>query len=76
MKPNTMSGLRDTLFNTIEKLKSGEIRVDQANSINSIAQSLISSVKVEIDYMKLSKKVDSQFLSIDDDKKKELRQGE
>jgi hypothetical protein len=43
--------LRDTLFDTIDLLKSGKIEVDKAKAIQSIAQTIVNSAKVEVDYL-------------------------
>jgi uncharacterized damage-inducible protein DinB len=43
--------LRDTLFETIELLKTNKIEVDKAKAIQSIAQTIVNSAQVEVDYL-------------------------
>lgn len=49
---NKLPDLRDHLFEAIEMLKSGELELDKAQAINSLAQTLVASAKVEVDYVK------------------------
>jgi hypothetical protein len=49
---NKLSDLRDHLFESIEMLKSGEMEIDKAQAINGLAQTLVASAKVEVDYIK------------------------
>lgn len=49
----SLNNLRDTLFETLEKLQKGEIEVDKAKAINDIAQTVINTGKLEHDYLKL-----------------------
>jgi hypothetical protein len=49
---NKLSDLRDHLFESIEMLKSGEMEIDKAQAINGLAQTLVGSAKVEVDYIK------------------------
>jgi hypothetical protein len=47
-----ISDLRETLFDTIEGIKSGKIDVEKAKAITNIAQVLVNSAKVEVDFLK------------------------
>ena len=61
--PNDISALRSTLFSVLEGLKDGTCKIDQAKAINDLAQTLINTAKVEVDFMRASGKViDSGFL--------------
>lgn len=44
--------LREHLFETIERLKSGEMKIETAQAISSAAQVVINSAKVEVDFLK------------------------
>lgn len=44
--------LRDTLFETIEMVKSGKMDHDKAKSITELAQVIVNSAKVEVDFLK------------------------
>lgn len=49
---NKLGDLRDHLFESIEMLKSGEMEIDKAQAINGLAQTLVASAKVEVDYIR------------------------
>jgi hypothetical protein len=49
---NKLPDLRDHLFEAIEMLKSGDIEIHQAQAINNLAQTLVASAKVEVDYIR------------------------
>ena len=49
---NKLPDLRNHLFEAIEMLKAGEIEIDKAQAINSLAQTLVASAKVEVDYIR------------------------
>lgn len=51
---NKLGDLRDHLFETLEGLKDGSLDVDQAKAVTGVAQALIGSAKVELDYMRLT----------------------
>ncbi len=55
MAKNKISDLRDILFATLEGLADPEnpMELDRARAINETAQTLINSVKVEVDLMKV-----------------------
>jgi hypothetical protein len=44
--------LRDSLFETIELLKSGKMEVDKAKAISSLGQVVVNSAKVEVEFIK------------------------
>ena len=50
---STINNLRDTLFDTLDKLQKGEIKPEEAKAINEIAQTIINTGKLEHDYLKL-----------------------
>jgi hypothetical protein len=51
---NNIEGLRDTLFETLNRLKAGTIDVDRAKAVNETAQVIINTVKIEIDHMRIA----------------------
>lgn len=65
---NNMTGLRDKLFDTIDDIKNKSITVQEAKTICEVAQVIINSVKVEVEYMKAigGKKVGA-FLELQND---------
>jgi len=71
---NKMSGLRDHLFGTIDGLKNKSITPQEAKSICEVAQVIINSAKVEIEFIKLVGAKKSDFLQIEDhDSKPEIQ---
>lgn len=47
---------------SIRDVRSGTLDVSKAKAVNSIAQTLINSAKVEIDFYRANKRHSSQFL--------------
>lgn len=59
-----INDLRESLFDTLEKVKSGEIDTDQARAVVGVGQTLVELAKVEVDYVKhFGSK--SEFIEID-----------
>lgn len=51
---NKIEDLRNHLFETLEKLKDGDMEVETAKAVSGVAQTIINSAKVEIDYLRLT----------------------
>ena len=49
---NNITSLRSTLFDTLADIKSGKLDLDRAREINNIAQTIINSAKVEVDFVR------------------------
>ena len=49
----TSEGLRSTLFDTLDKFLSGQIDVQQAKTVAKLADSLLKSVAVDLEYKRL-----------------------
>ena len=65
MAKNKLRDLRDHLFETIEALKDDEkpMEVERAKAISGVAQALISSAKVELQFLELTgQESQSEFL--------------
>lgn len=54
MAKNKMEDLRTHLFDTIEQLKSGNMKVDTAQAISDVGRTILESAKVEMAYMKMT----------------------
>jgi hypothetical protein len=55
--------LRDTLFETIDLIKSGKLDVEKAKAITNIAQVIVNSAKAEVDFLKnVSQQGDTGFI--------------
>lgn len=61
-KKNKISDLRDHLFESIEMLKDGEMEVKTAQAIRSLGDTIVNSAKVELDFMKQTGQLESDFL--------------
>lgn len=68
MAKNKMTDLRDHLFDTIERLKDPEketpMDIDTAKTINDLAQTLVSSAKVEATLMMHFDAHKSEFMPV------------
>lgn len=48
----TTSDLRERLFATIDAVREGKITTDQARAVGDLAQVIVNTAKVEIDYLR------------------------
>jgi hypothetical protein len=55
--------LRDSLFETIQKLKDGSLDVEKAKTIGDLSQVIINSAKVEVDFVRANGGGQSAFFS-------------
>lgn len=65
MAKNKLRDLRDHLFETIEALKDDEkpMEIERAKAISGVAQALIASAKVELQFLELTgQESQSEFL--------------
>ncbi len=53
---NNISILRGHLFNAIQKLEAGTMKSDEAKAMASLAQTIINSAKLELDYKRMIEK--------------------
>ena len=51
---NNFTEMRQILFNAMNGLKDGSVQLETAKGIGQIAQVVINSVKVEVDFLKLT----------------------
>lgn len=67
MARNKINDLRDHLFETIEMLKDGDKKMDldKAKVIADVAQVIVNSAKIEVDYLRVTgaSQSETQFLS-------------
>jgi len=52
MAKDKIQDLRHPLFETIEMLKDGDIEIEKARAISEVAQVIINSAKVEVQFLK------------------------
>jgi hypothetical protein len=62
--PNTIDELRTHLFATLKALgdKDKPMEIERAKAIANIAQTLINTAKVEVDYMRVSGSIGTGFI--------------
>lgn len=61
-QPRNMGGLRERLFGVLDQLIAGKVDAEAAKAAASLAQTLINSVKVQVDFERL--KLESTVPSI------------
>ena len=59
--PTGMASLQDILMQSIKDVRSGSMETSTAKAINEIAQTLINSAKVEVEFMRATKRSESRF---------------
>lgn len=68
---NDIDALRSHLFDALKGLKDGTVAIEKAKAISDVAQTIINTAKVEVDYAKATGQKGSTFL----DKKPDLPPG-
>lgn len=61
-QPKTINDLRDTLFATLEAVKSGAMDLDKARQVNEVAKTIVETAKVEVDYLRVTGGGESTFI--------------
>ena len=65
MARNKINDLRDHLFETLERLKDGDIDIETARAITDVSQVIINSAKIEVDFIKATGSTkDSGFIKL------------
>lgn len=62
---NTAGALREELFATLRALRAGAINVETAKAVSDVAQTIINSAKVEVDYLRINESGQSAFFDGD-----------
>lgn len=65
MSKKTISDLRNALFETIEAVKSGKMEIERAKTISDLAQVIVNTAKVEVEFAKATDATGSDFLEMD-----------
>jgi hypothetical protein len=65
MARNKIEDLRNHLFEVIEMLKDGDIDMDKAKTIAEVAQVIVNSAKVEVNFIKVVNGNGSGFIPLD-----------
>jgi len=62
----TLSDINFELFDTIQKLKSGDLKLPEAKAIGELAQVYVNSSKTQVDFLNIvSKSVDKKEINYD-----------
>jgi hypothetical protein len=73
MARNKINDLRDHLFETLERLKDGDIDVQTAKAMADVGQVIINSAKIEVDFIKVTgSNTDSGFIQLGEHNQKLL----
>ena len=56
-----MSSLQEILMQSIKDVRSGAMETSTAKALNEMAQTLINSAKVEVEFMRATKRSESRF---------------
>lgn len=59
---NDIDALRTHLFDALAGLKDGTVAIEKAKAISDVAQTIINTAKVEVDYAKATGQKGSTFL--------------
>lgn len=51
---NNLDGLREQLFETLRQVKDGTMEIDRAKVVVQVADALIDSARVEVDYVRVT----------------------
>lgn len=51
---NNVESLRDHLFDTLNKLSKGTIEFEEANAVSKVSDSIMQTVKVELEFAKMT----------------------
>lgn len=62
----TVTELQEFLFETLKGIREGTVNTDKAKAITSVANVMVSSAKVEVDFANAVGNVDSKFLKRQD----------
>lgn len=58
----TINDLRETLFETLQAVRSGGLDLDKARAVNEIAKTIVDTAKVEVDYLRAAGGGESEFI--------------
>lgn len=67
---NNITALREHLFAALAGLRDKTLDLERAKAISEVAQTIINSAKVEVEYLRIAGAGESAFLEASDDAKK------
>lgn len=69
MSANNVEVLRDHLFKTLKDLEKGDIEFEEANAVSKVSDSIMQTVKVEMEFSKMIGSVPKiEFLNVPQNK--------
>ena len=60
-EPAGMDGLQYLIMQSIRAVRDGTLDIDKAKAVNSLAQTLINSAKVEVEFLRATNRTHSPF---------------
>ena len=60
-EPGGMDGLQGLIMQSIRAVRDGTLDIDKAKAVNSLAQTLINSAKVEVEFLRATNRTHSPF---------------
>jgi hypothetical protein len=65
MQNNTIKELREHLFDALRGLKDGSIKIETAQAMSDVSQTIINSAKMEVDYLKATGNTSAALTFVD-----------
>jgi len=62
---NDISALRSILFDALRAVKAGDMSPEQAKGVNELAQTLINTAKVEVDFIRATGGTGTGFVPLE-----------
>ena len=59
----TIEDLRDHLFAAIQGVRDGTLTIERAQTVSQLAQVVVNTAKVEVEFMGAAKRTESRFLA-------------
>lgn len=57
-----VNDLREKLFETLDGLQKGTIDIEKARAVADVAQVIVNTAKVEVDYLRAKDKMDGLYI--------------
>lgn len=62
VEQSSIGALQEVLMQSLRDVRAGTLDTTKARAVNDLAQTLINTAKVEIDFLRATKRTNSQFL--------------
>jgi hypothetical protein len=64
MTTKTIEDLYASLFDTIDRVKSGTMEPEKARVISDLSQVIVNTAKVQVDYRRVADQAEARFLTL------------